>query len=115
RAKEKAKAVGCMSNQRQIQLRHRMALDEEAGTVADNRAAGDWYFREFGRKEFAWMCPSAPVREFKRKRGSWMGSIPPLQGEVDAAWGVMATPSNFTSPLYSNWPENRVPRAGGFG
>ena len=40
RGKEKGRAVVCMSNQRQIQLRHRMVIDEDGLLVADSRAAG---------------------------------------------------------------------------
>src|SRR5436305_14349920 len=68
RAKEKAKSVACLNNARQIQMRHRLALDEEPGKVVDNRAMWDWFVHEYGRQEFGWMCPSAPVREPRKRR-----------------------------------------------
>jgi len=115
RAKETAKAAGCLNNQRQIQLRHRMALDDEPSKVVDNAAVTDWFFHEFGRKEFAWMCPSAPVREPRRKREYDPAYAPPVAGEVDSAWGVLTTYGYglwYTDP---SAPEARLPRAGGYG
>jgi prepilin-type N-terminal cleavage/methylation domain-containing protein len=39
-AKEKAKAIGCVSNQRQVQLAYRLALEEGPSKVVDNRSNG---------------------------------------------------------------------------
>src|SRR5438128_4427690 len=117
RGKEKGRAVVCMSNQRQIQLRHRMVTDDDGFLVADSRAAGDWFYREFGRPEFGWMCPSAPLKDPKRKRASlW---IPPgISGEVDAAWGPIKTYDFFFSRAFEldhNAPEALIRRVGGYG
>jgi prepilin-type processing-associated H-X9-DG protein len=116
RAKETANAVGCLNNQRQIQLRHRMTLDDEPSKVMDNPAVTAWFFHEFGRKEFAWMCPSAPVREPRWKRSYGPAYAPPVAGEVDSAWGVLRLMDGF-SLWYTDpgAPEARLPRAGGYG
>ena len=113
RAKEKAKSVGCLNNVRQILMRHRLALDEEPGKVVDNRAVWDWFVHEYGRPEFGWICPSAPVREPRRKRTYEPRYGASNGGEVDAAWGAM-TGFFFTYPDV-NSGENLVPRAGGYG
>ena len=115
RAKEKAKSLQCLSNQRQIVLDHRMVLDDEPGKVAENPAVADWFFREFGRQE-CWMCPAAPVREFKKKRMFHPGYAPPFDGEVDAAWVVPAGAADWAVLRHNpKAPEARLPRAGGFG
>src|SRR5438128_10322253 len=62
RAKQKGRAVVCMSNQRQIQLSHRMVIDDDGLLVDDLSAAGHWFYQELGRPELGWMCPSAPLK-----------------------------------------------------
>jgi len=110
-AKERGKSVVCMSNQRQIQLRHRMVIDDDGSLVADSRAAGDWLYREYGRQEFGWMCPSAPVRDPQRKRTSYGAK----GGEVDAAWGPVMPADFFVPAVYPDTPEAMLTRAGGYG
>ena len=41
RAKEKAKSVQCLSNERQIALSYRLALDEEPGDGLGEQSVGD--------------------------------------------------------------------------
>ena len=115
RAKEKARGVACLSNQRQVQLKYRLALDEEPSKVVDNPAVTAWFFREFGRQEFGWMCPSAPVKEFRKKRLYNRNFAPPTGGEVDAAWGVLTAFGNAVYYTNPTAPEARLLRAGGFG
>ncbi len=114
-AKEKARAVACLSNQRQIQMKHRLALDDDPGKVVDNPAVTDWFFREFGRQEFGWMCPSAPIKEFKWKRQFHQNTANSVAGEVDAAWGVLTTYGTGVWNTAPNSAESRLPRAGGYG
>ena len=115
RAKDSASSLQCMSNQRQIVLAHRLALDDEPGKLVNNPVVTDWFFREFGRQE-CWMCAAAPVRQFNKKRLFQSGYAPPIGGEVDSAWGVLAGTLglgvNDTDP---DAPEARLARAGGFG
>ena len=71
RAKRKAHEIACVSNQRQIQLKYRLALDD-SGPRLDQQLSGiaptpntephaiwDWFTNEMGRAEFGWICPSA--------------------------------------------------------
>ena len=58
RAKQKAHAAVCLSNQRQINLNVRFWLDEDGGHFG-GLGLRDWYWQEFGRKEMGWLCPSA--------------------------------------------------------
>src|SRR5439155_16512794 len=72
---------------------------------------------EFGRPEFGWMCPSAPLKGPNRKLLSpWSG--PPVVGEVYAAWGPIKTHEFFEPRAYEldlNAPEALIPRVGGYG
>ena len=61
-AKAKARSVQCMSNERQIILSYRLALDEDPGDRLDEPAVADWFLDTFGLKEHGWICPSAPFR-----------------------------------------------------
>src|SRR5438093_5055245 len=62
RAKEKARSIQCLSNERQINLSYRMALNENRdGRLADESVA-NWFVDRLGRREDGWICPNAPVR-----------------------------------------------------
>ena len=84
RAKQKAHAAVCLSNQRQINLSVRLGLDDEGGHFGGGLPNNspplpglrDWYWQEFGRQERGWICPSALVI---KKSGF-------LEGTVNSAW-----------------------------
>jgi prepilin-type processing-associated H-X9-DG protein len=56
RAREKARSVRCMSNQRQIMFGYKMAVDEDEGKLG-GPAALEWWIRNLGKGE-VWLCPS---------------------------------------------------------
>ena len=66
RAKQKAQAVACLSNQRQINLSFRLRLDESGGRL-DQPEVERWDLYDVGerrikpRKSGCWLCPSAPL------------------------------------------------------
>lgn len=81
-AKQRARSVGCLNNERQIAMSYLIALDAEAGDRMGEPAVADWIADEVGRLEKGWMCPSAPL-----PRG--MQSVRPdgyNRGTVDSAW-----------------------------
>ena len=59
RAKEKAQAVGCQSNLRQITLRYRMVVDDVPYGHLNDPVVGRWFLAEDGVPELGWLCPSA--------------------------------------------------------
>jgi prepilin-type N-terminal cleavage/methylation domain-containing protein/prepilin-type processing-associated H-X9-DG protein len=83
RAKEKAKAVQCLSNQREITLSYKLALDEEpSGDRLNESAIAEWIMDKVGTSNNAWICPSAPLRKDPRRATmAWLGT-------VNAAWQV---------------------------
>lgn len=80
KAKDKATNIQCLSNQRQILLRYRMALDEDPRERLDEIGVADWYLDTFGLQEHGWICPKAPVR---RDRPAILAS-----GLIDQAWKI---------------------------
>jgi prepilin-type N-terminal cleavage/methylation domain-containing protein/prepilin-type processing-associated H-X9-DG protein len=60
RAKEKAHAVGCMSNERQIGLSYRTHVDADSDGRLDGHAVLEWYHNEMGHPNLGWLCPGAP-------------------------------------------------------
>jgi prepilin-type N-terminal cleavage/methylation domain-containing protein/prepilin-type processing-associated H-X9-DG protein len=82
RAKQKVHAAVSLSNQRQINLSVRLVLDEEGGHFG-GAGLRDWYWREFGRKEMGWLCPSASVI---KDRGFFEYSSDHFLGTVNSLW-----------------------------
>ena len=60
RAKLKAQAVACLSNERQIDLRFRLRLDD-ASQRLDQPEITSWWTNETWRPHPSWICPSAPL------------------------------------------------------
>src|SRR6266487_2717154 len=113
-AKAKARSVQCMSNERQITLSYRLALDEDPGDRLDEPAVADWFLDTFGQKEHGWICPSAPFKA-ERVRASRRVAD---HGYIDSAWW------NSDSELLRVWIFSGVPsdravqpkfRAGSYG
>ena len=111
RANEKAKSIQCMSNQRQITLSYRLALDADSGDRLDEAPVADWYMDTVGLKDKGWICPSAPVKE-ERKLSQVF-----TDGKVDSAW--MANSWSSSRNSFPEVPRNRVvrprQRAGSYG
>jgi prepilin-type N-terminal cleavage/methylation domain-containing protein/prepilin-type processing-associated H-X9-DG protein len=75
RAKEKAHAVVCLSNQRQVVVSFRLARE-------DDLSAQEWFFGpDIGLRNY-WICPSAPAKT----------TTPNMQpgnvGNVETAWSL---------------------------
>src|SRR5215471_8910604 len=60
-AKEKARNIACQSNQRQINLGYRQALDEETGDNLGKVSALEWFIPKAGSPGQGSICPSAPL------------------------------------------------------
>src|SRR5229473_4383388 len=67
RAKEKARSAVCMSNQRQIWLSYRLALDDEPGDGLGKESILPWWVTTVGFAEKGWICPDAPVLDKDKK------------------------------------------------
>jgi prepilin-type N-terminal cleavage/methylation domain-containing protein/prepilin-type processing-associated H-X9-DG protein len=74
RSKRKAQSVVCLSNERQIYLGFRLALDQ-ASDRFDKPEVADWLDAEQGLPNSPWICPAAPAPPTVR-----------IVGTVDSAW-----------------------------
>ena len=81
-AKEKARSIQCLSNERQIGLSYRLALDENPTGRLDESEALYWFVDEAGLKQKAWIWPSAPLARTK-ETSPYYGL-----GTVHAAWQI---------------------------
>src|SRR5437867_447436 len=83
RAKEKAKSIQCLSNQRQISLSYKLALDEDPSARLNESAVAEWILDKVGTSNNAWICPRAPLARKDPRQGdlSEIGL-----GTVNAAW-----------------------------
>ncbi|MDA1277789.1 MAG: type II secretion system protein [Verrucomicrobia bacterium] len=111
RAKDKTNSIQCMSNQRQITLSYRLALDNDPGDRLDEAPVGDWFLDTVGLKNQGWVCPSAPVKEERRLPNFF------TDGRVDSAW--IANSWSDWRNSFPEVPRNRVvpprQRAGSYG
>src|SRR6266704_3983104 len=81
-AKAKARSIQCLSNERQIILRYRLALDEDPGDRLDEPAVADWFLDTFGLKQHGWICPSAPFKADRFRASRRVAD----HGYIDSAW-----------------------------
>jgi prepilin-type N-terminal cleavage/methylation domain-containing protein/prepilin-type processing-associated H-X9-DG protein len=100
RAKERAKGIQCLSNERQILLSYRIALDEDPGDRLDEVSVAEWFLDNIGVRKQGWICPSAPLRPDRNYPPS------PYRGWVDQAWRI----SNLETfrELFVDIPPDRV-------
>jgi len=61
RAREKAHAAVCLSNERQTGLAYRLALDQESGDSLSKSSVEDWFYFHVAQPNEGWICPDAPL------------------------------------------------------
>jgi prepilin-type N-terminal cleavage/methylation domain-containing protein len=57
RAKKEAKTIACMSNQRQITISYRLALDDETGGQLGTTTVSELFDLTVGDPKQGWLCP----------------------------------------------------------
>ena len=84
RAKDKARSVQCLNNQRQINLDYSMVRDLGQGRL-DGRELWDWEVQEIGLPQRGmWICPNAPFVQDRAALVTNNGKT--IQGTVRSAW-----------------------------
>jgi prepilin-type N-terminal cleavage/methylation domain-containing protein/prepilin-type processing-associated H-X9-DG protein len=112
RAKEKAKSIQCLSNQRQITLSYKLALDEDPSDRLNESAVAEWILDKIGTSNKAWICPSAPLARKDPRQGdlSEIGL-----GTVNAAWQFPTWDQiRISFEGYENWKVVPRFRAGSY-
>ena len=100
RAKEKAHAVVCLSNQKQIALSYRLAFDDDPKTTLAPPNANEGWFngQEIGLRGY-WMCPTAPAKKLAPNENY------NIVGNLDTAWSYAwgITETQRISSYTVNW------------
>lgn len=93
KAKEKAGAIQCTSNQRQIGLGFKLAVEEDADGRFGGPSSADWYMDHMGLSKEGCICPDAPPRT----NGVSIGT-------VNSAWFVndWETGMRFSFPVFKD-------------
>jgi len=78
KAKQRANSAVCLSNQRQIGLEFKLALEEENRFAS--RAVAEWFAYRVGLPQNGWLCPSTTTNQSVHK-GFYGAS-----GATDVAW-----------------------------
>ena len=103
RAKAKAQSLRCLSNLRQITISFKTAVDDDAGQLWGygpwgpggpypygfrdaNSGMADWYVKQWGKANQAWICPNAPVVPSSTNLLVVPGPGPCYAGTVNSAW-----------------------------
>jgi prepilin-type N-terminal cleavage/methylation domain-containing protein/prepilin-type processing-associated H-X9-DG protein len=91
RAKDSARTIQCLSNQRQATLPWKMHVDDSSGSLKVwDTELKDWFADEFGlTNNRVWVCPAAPIRP-ERGAPPWTQPGWVFWGTVDSAWGFLA-------------------------
>jgi prepilin-type N-terminal cleavage/methylation domain-containing protein len=79
RAKEKAHAAVCLSNQRQIFFRYRVARDEGTSFF-------DWMMYDEEKRLTCWICPSAPTNNNPPTAFTEMGTVETAWRAAGGLW-----------------------------
>ena len=106
RAKMKAQAVACLSNQRQIGLSYQVHRDQDEPGRLDGPGVVEWYQEEEGRPELGWICPSAPAVKVPGTSPNPVDTF----GTVRSAWQN----ANFEQSLGRAPVYGHEPRAGSY-
>lgn len=106
RAKEKAQAIQCVSNLRQINLGYRTALEEDAGVRLEKDEVSRWFYRESGLKQFCSMCPLA------KERRTIVNGDP--HGTAFSPWVWANVPTDFKPGVMDPAAPSPVYRMGGY-
>ena len=94
RAKENAKAVGCLSNIRQIALTARMAWFQDSTDTIETDAYGQWEWDHEGQPTEGWLCPGTQLRPVAQ-RIQFFPSDPAdmhFTGTIDQPWSWLEDP-----------------------
>ncbi|HEV2393599.1 MAG TPA: type II secretion system protein [Verrucomicrobiae bacterium] len=76
RAKEKARQIQCLSNERQIYLSYRQALDQDTGDSLGKASVGEWVAYHMAQPKEGWICPDAPLSNTNSvASGAYGGSV----------------------------------------
>jgi prepilin-type N-terminal cleavage/methylation domain-containing protein/prepilin-type processing-associated H-X9-DG protein len=67
RAKQKARDIQCLNNERQIGMSHKLALDETTSGRLGESAVADWWANRVGLRQDNWICPDAPPATDRRQ------------------------------------------------
>ena len=81
KAKQRANSTVCQSNERQIGLEMKIALDTDPRFGGESTA--QWFINRVGLPAAGWLCPSAPTNR-TRKDSPLGGSFRP--GNYNSAW-----------------------------
>jgi len=97
-AKEKLHQIGCVNNQRQLNLGYRLALDEEAGGALGKLSVAKWIFFEAADPRKGSLCPQAPM---VRTNGLYSDKTSDGGfGSVNSAWWTYETIGSGPNDVY---------------
>lgn len=100
-AKEKGRGVRCISNERQMMISFKIAIEDDGGTFFKNSdfrngAQGRWWAKCWGKMDQIPFCPTAPVQQ-STKLSSVASSATLFPGTADLAWRFKGSRGTFAS------------------
>jgi prepilin-type N-terminal cleavage/methylation domain-containing protein/prepilin-type processing-associated H-X9-DG protein len=83
-AKEKARSIKCLNNQRQCSMSFKMAVDQNSNGHLYDDVAASWYIEEVAKPGSTWICPDAPYNTKTKPAGDYTDLY--RLGTADSAW-----------------------------
>jgi prepilin-type N-terminal cleavage/methylation domain-containing protein len=108
RAKQKARQIQCLSNQKQVGLSYRLALEDGGGNDLGDQSVAEWVVHHFGQPTEGWICPEAPLW----RTNSWFA------GSVSSPWHEVPSDPTIFDPRVirglADYPNQPTFRAGSY-
>jgi prepilin-type N-terminal cleavage/methylation domain-containing protein/prepilin-type processing-associated H-X9-DG protein len=108
KARQKARQLECLNNQRQISIAYRVALDQEPGGKLGSEAIEDWFFNHVAITNEGWICPATSFPKIYPAAGS--------QGTIDRPWCQPVNVDDVRELLtdFANFPATGKSRASSY-
>jgi prepilin-type N-terminal cleavage/methylation domain-containing protein/prepilin-type processing-associated H-X9-DG protein len=105
-AKEKARRIACLSNERQNGLGFRMAIQDTSERFGDQ--VEEWDSREVGRVGGPWICPDAPVIYEPRATRVYLGVLGTVRSAYTNAhsWQGPSGSPEYLRPVMMSYTVN---------
>jgi len=98
KARQKARQLECLNNERQTYIGYRLALDQESGGKLGTSSMEEWFYNHVAVTNDGWICPATSIPKAYPRDGA--------QGTIDKPWcqPLGTDVVRALLPDYTNYP-----------